>query len=131
MSNKSAKLKKKNLSLFVFFFTLAIEGIFIRTHGFKNRCYMTGKYILFACASAYHSARKHYRLGTEGVNLDRLRSLWTESVFNPDCLSLWGCFTGICIISMVLSCTYVHVCVLFYWYLLCSRKANFYVIHRQ
>ena len=30
-------------------------------------------------------------------------------------------------------CTYVHVlyCVLFYWYLLCSRKANFYVIHRQ
>ena len=30
-------------------------------------------------------------------------------------------------------CTYVHVlrCVLFAWYLLCSRKANFYVIHRQ
>ena len=30
-------------------------------------------------------------------------------------------------------CTYVHVlyCVLFYWYLLCSRKANFYVTHRQ
>ena len=32
--------------------------------------------------------------------------------------------------------TYVHVlyllyCVLFYWYLLCSRKANFSVIHRQ
>ena len=29
--------------------------------------------------------------------------------------------------------TYVHVlfCVLFYWYLLCSRKANFYVIHRR
>ena len=30
-------------------------------------------------------------------------------------------------------CTYVHVLyyVLFYWYLLCSRKANFYVTHRQ
>ena len=28
---------------------------------------------------------------------------------------------------------YLHVLyrVLFYWYLLCSRKANFYVIHRQ
>ena len=35
--------------------------------------------------------------------------------------------------AMILSCTYVHVlyCVLFYWYLLCSHKANFYVIHRQ
>ena len=30
-------------------------------------------------------------------------------------------------------CTYVYVlyCVLFYWSLLCSRKENFYVIHRQ
>ena len=30
-------------------------------------------------------------------------------------------------------CTYVHVlyCVLFYWYLLCSLRANFYVIRRQ
>ena len=31
-------------------------------------------------------------------------------------------------------CTYVHVllyCVLFHLYVLCSRKANFYVIHRQ
>ena len=30
-------------------------------------------------------------------------------------------------------CTYVHVlyCVLFYWYILCSRKENFYLIHRQ
>ena len=25
----------------------------------------------------------------------------------------------------------IIVVVLFYWYLLCSRKANFYVIHRQ
>ena len=44
-------------------------------------------------------------------------------------------FTGICIISMILSCIYVMYyvlyCVLSYWYLLCSRKANFYVIHRQ
>ena len=44
-------------------------------------------------------------------------------------------FTGICIISMILSCTYVMYYVLYrvlsYWYLLCSRKANFYVIHRQ
>ena len=31
-------------------------------------------------------------------------------------------------------CTYIHVllyCMLFYLYLLCSRKANFYAIHRQ
>ena len=28
-------------------------------------------------------------------------------------------------------CSRVTVPVIFYWYLLCSRKANFYVIHRQ
>ena len=39
--------------------------------------------------------------------------------------------TGICIISMILSCTYVLFSLLSYWLLLCSRKANFYVIHRQ
>jgi len=32
------------LSLSVFFFTLACERIFIKTHGIENRCYRTGKY---------------------------------------------------------------------------------------
>ena len=52
------------------------------------------------------------------------------------------CFGCVCVPSRlsrskikysVFMCTYVHVlyCVLFYWYLLCSRKADFYVIHRQ
>ena len=38
---------------------------------------------------------------------------------------------ALCVLQYM--CTYVHVlhCVLFYWPLLCSRKANFYVIHRQ
>ena len=42
------------------------------------------------------------------------------------------CYSCSCII--ILCVTHVHVllyCVLFYLYLLCSRKANFYVIHRQ
>ena len=60
-------------------------------------------------------------------------------IFNILCLEVVNdsmrLFTGICIISMILSCTYVMyyvLCrVLSYWYLLCSRKANFYVIHRQ
>ena len=35
--------------------------------------------------------------------------------------------------TLCFMCTDDHVlyCVLFYWYLLCSRKANLYVIHRQ
>jgi len=60
-------------------------------------------------------------------------------IFNRLCLEVvydsMRLFTGICIISMILSCTYVMYYVLYrvlsYWYLLCSRKANFYVIHRQ
>ena len=30
-----------------------------------------------------------------------------------------------------LICVHVLYCVLVYWYLLCSRKANLYAIHRQ
>ena len=46
------------------------------------------------------------------------------------------CFGCVCALQTILCfmCIYVHVllyCVLFYLYLLCSRKANFYVIHRQ
>ena len=60
-------------------------------------------------------------------------------IFNILCLEVaydsMRLFTGIRILSMILSCTYV-LCfvlsrVLSYWYLLCSRKANFYVIHSQ
>ena len=60
-------------------------------------------------------------------------------IFNILCLEVaydsMRLFTGIYIISMLLSCTYVMYYVLYrvlsYWYLLGSRKANFYVIHRQ
>ena len=34
----------KPLSLFVFFFALACEKIFVRTRSIENRCYRTGKY---------------------------------------------------------------------------------------
>ena len=35
------------------------------------------------------------------------------------------------IYDLILYLCYVLYRVLFYWYLLCSRKVNFYVIHRQ
>ena len=42
-------------------------------------------------------------------------------------------FTQFCVLQNNCMCTYVHLlhCVLLYWYLVCSRKANFDVIHRQ
>ena len=54
-------------------------------------------------------------------------------IFNILCLEVAYDSMRLFYWHLILSCTYVHVlyCVLFYWYLLCSRKAKFYVIHRQ
>ena len=44
----------------------------------------------------------------------------------PDSKIKYSVFYSICVLMFM----YYTVCY-FYWYLLCSHKANFYVIHRQ
>ena len=54
----------KPLNLFHYFFALACERIFIKTHSTEKRfCYKTGKYTVFWGASVYLSDRKFYTMG--------------------------------------------------------------------
>ena len=53
----------KPVSLFAYFFMLAPESIFIKTHCIYNRCVKGPENILFAGTSLRLSARKVYRLG--------------------------------------------------------------------
>lgn len=53
----------KPLSLFAFFFALARERIFIKTHSIESRCVTGPENILFAGASVLLSARKFDLLG--------------------------------------------------------------------
>ena len=66
-TNKMRNLKP--LSFFVFFFARAYERLFIKTHSIQSECVNGPENILFAGASVYLSARKFYRLGSEGVNI--------------------------------------------------------------
>ena len=49
------------------------------------------------------------------------------------CVCVCGSVLQTLVQDLRLMCTYIHALyyVLFYWYLSCSRKSNFYVIHRQ
>jgi len=57
----------KPLNVSVLFFALALERIFIETHSIESRCVIGAENVLFVGASLHFSARKFYRLGSEGV----------------------------------------------------------------
>ena len=52
-----------HILLFVFFFALACDRIFIKTHTIESRCVIGAENRLFTGASVHLSARKFYRLG--------------------------------------------------------------------
>ena len=60
-TNNSAEFKTS--SLFVFFFALACERIFIKMHSAESRCVVGPENILFAGVSVHLSDQKFYRLG--------------------------------------------------------------------
>ena len=61
LTNKSAKFE--SLSLFVFFFTLVYERIFIKTHNIKSDLLLNPQNMLLAGVFVHFSGQKFYRLG--------------------------------------------------------------------
>ena len=57
----------KPLGLFAFFFALACERIFIKTHNIESRCIIGQENTLFAGASVHLSAQKFTGWGSEGI----------------------------------------------------------------
>ena len=64
LENKPIKERKlKSLSLFLFFFALAHERIFIKTHKIESRFVIEPENILSAGVCVHFSTRKFYWLG--------------------------------------------------------------------
>ena len=57
----------KPFSLFVFFFALALERIFTKTHHTERRCYRTGKYTVFEVRPCIFQPGNFTGWGSEGV----------------------------------------------------------------
>ena len=75
-------IKVRNLNplrLFLFFFALAYEKIFIKTHSTENIFVIRPETILFWGASVHLSARRFFRLGQWRGYISRLDLLWTVS----------------------------------------------------
>ena len=65
----------KALSLFVFFFALALERIFIQIHHTERRCYRTGKYSVFEVHPCIFQPRNLTGWGSKGV---KGTSMWVR-----------------------------------------------------
>ena len=81
----------KPLRLFVFFFAMACERIFIKTHSIESGCviynYKTGKYTLFEAHPYIFQPKNFTGWGSEGVNLEILQAflshflVWKNKLF--------------------------------------------------
>ena len=89
------KIKVQNLkplSLFVFFFALALERIFIKIHRTERRCYRTGKYTVFVVHPCIFQPGNFTGWGSEGVKDTsmwmRLQGCKRHHIFCMTCFDL-------------------------------------------